>query len=244
MSNQGEFNYVHRAGRSKKRRGKNGLGTPISFSDSLRSTREGLMSSGWWDTYHASRGGSCHRPSKEIGSPTKSAESRAQLCVLLDLCTELEIVEADVEIFDPAFEEQDILALRDLGLCVLNENKKGAHVIDMPTLVYMPHCGIGLYERFFRANWSGEGMGRIILVANDMTTYIESKPMRTLEFKTPCVARIAPRLCSTLFPPSSKFPGAFNNTALQIFEDNDEYIWSLAGLPEYSDEHGDDGEVR
>ncbi|KAJ1309874.1 hypothetical protein OPQ81_006638 [Rhizoctonia solani] len=271
MSNQGEFNYVHRAGRSKKRRGKNGLGTPISFSDSLRSTREGLMSSGWWDTYHAEvvpaivqarrsvlnkqrvnigqmNAEACDLGLRSLclglGSPTKSAESRAQLCVLLDLCTELEIVEADVEIFDPAFEEQDILALRDLGLCVLNENKKGAHVIDMPTLVYMPHCGIGLYERFFRANWSGEGMGRIILVANDMTTYIESKPMRTLEFKTPCVARIAPRLCSTLFPPSSKFPGAFNNTALQIFEDNDEYIWSLAGLPEYSDEHGDDGEVR
>ncbi|GAB1517647.1 hypothetical protein RhiTH_000696 [Rhizoctonia solani] len=52
--------------------------------------------------------------------------------------------------------------------------QKGVHVIDTPTLVYMPHCGIGLYERFLRANWSGEGMNRIILVANDMAAYTES----------------------------------------------------------------------
>ncbi|KDN51777.1 hypothetical protein RSAG8_00325, partial [Rhizoctonia solani AG-8 WAC10335] len=108
-----------------------------------------------------------------LGPPTKSAESRAQLGVLLDLCAELAIAGTDVEVFDPAFEEQDILALRGLGLGVLEENKKGAHVIDTPTFVYMPHCGIGLYERFLRANWSGGGMGRIILVANDMAAYVE-----------------------------------------------------------------------
>ena len=51
--------------------------------------------------------------------------------------------------------------------------QKGTHVIVTPTLVYMPHCGIGLYERFLRANWSGGGMGRIILVANDMAAYVE-----------------------------------------------------------------------
>ncbi|CAE6520801.1 unnamed protein product [Rhizoctonia solani] len=158
MTDQGEFNYVHRAGRNKKRR-KNGPAIPISFADSLRTTREGLVSSGWWGTYR--------------GSPTKSAESRAQLCVLLDLCAELAIIGTNIEVFDPAFEEQDISALHDLGLRVLKENKKGAHVIDTPTLVYMPHCGIGLYERFLRANWSGEGMGRIILVANDMAAYVE-----------------------------------------------------------------------
>jgi hypothetical protein len=48
-----------------------------------------------------------------------------------------------------------------------------------------------------------------------------------------------------LFPPSTKFPGAFNNTALQVLDDKgDERTWSLAGLPEYSDEDGEDGEVR
>ncbi|CUA75007.1 hypothetical protein RSOLAG22IIIB_01642 [Rhizoctonia solani] len=109
----------------------------------------------------------------------------------------------------------------------------------------MPHCGIGLYERFLRANWSGGGMGRIILVANAMAAYVESKPMRILEARTPCVARIAPRLHSFMLPPSTKFPGAFNNIALQTLDDdNDEHTWSLAGLPEYSDEYGEDGEVR
>jgi hypothetical protein len=37
----------------------------------------------------------------------------------------------------------------------------------------MPHCGIELYERFLRANWSGERLGRIVLVANDLQAYAE-----------------------------------------------------------------------
>ncbi|KAH7340772.1 hypothetical protein B0J17DRAFT_333109 [Rhizoctonia solani] len=218
MTDQGEFNYVHRAGRSKKRRGKSGPSAPIPFSDMLRSTREVLVSSGWWDTYRAevvpaivqarrsvlnkqrTVTGQIDAETRDVGlrslclglgPPTKSAESRAQLCVLLDLCAELAIAGTDVEVFDPAFEEQDILVLRELGLGVLDENKKGAHVIDVPTFMYMPHCGLGLYERFLRANWSGGGMGRIILVANDMAAYVESQPTRILEAKTPCVALIA-----------------------------------------------------
>ncbi|CAE6475840.1 unnamed protein product [Rhizoctonia solani] len=200
MTDQGEFNYVHRAGRSKKRRGKNGPNGPISFSDLLRSTREVLVSSGWWEIYRAevvpvivqarrsvlnkqqtvtgqidaeARDAGLRFLCLGLGPPTKSAESRAQLCVLLDLCAELAIAGTNVEVFDPAFEEQDVFALRELGLGVLDENKKGAHVIVVPTIVYMPHCGLGLYERFLRANWSGGGMGRIILVANDMAAYVE-----------------------------------------------------------------------
>ncbi|KAF8758648.1 SRR1 [Rhizoctonia solani] len=244
MTDPNQFHYVHRAGRSKKRRGKNASGS-ISLSDLLRSTREGLVSSGWWDNYRAevvpviaqTRRLVLDRQHPDVeqtgpdirevglrslclglGSPIKSAESRAQLCVLLDLCAELAI--------------------------------KGAHVIDTPTLVYMPHCGIGLYERFLRANWSGEGMNRIILVANDMAAYTERN--LTSEKETPILNTMLhhltprpPRLRSLPFPTSSKFPGAFNNTALQVLDDkNGGHTWTLAGLPEYSDEDGEEGEVR
>ena len=115
-----------------------------------------------------------------LGRPTKSVESRAQLGVLLDLCDELAIARAEVELFDPAFEVDDISVLRDLGLSVLDENKRGAYVIDTPTLVYVPHCGVELYERFLRANWSAEAMGRIILVANNLAAYVESCPFHSL----------------------------------------------------------------
>ncbi|KAB5596445.1 SRR1-like protein [Ceratobasidium theobromae] len=108
-----------------------------------------------------------------LGRPTASNESRAQLCVLLDLCAELAIAATDTVLFDPAFEDNDISALHGLGLKVSNVNKKGAYAIDTPTLVFMPHCGIELYERFLRANWTGEQMRRIILVANDLFEYAE-----------------------------------------------------------------------
>lgn len=52
-------------------------------------------------------------------------------------------------------------------------SQKGHYVIDEQTLVFMPHCGVKLYERFLRANWTEEGMDRIILVGNDLRAYVE-----------------------------------------------------------------------
>ena len=45
--------------------------------------------------------------------------------------------------------------------------------METPTLVFMPHCGVKLYERFLRANWTDEGRGRMILVGNDLRAYVE-----------------------------------------------------------------------
>ncbi|KAG9103688.1 hypothetical protein FRC06_008939 [Ceratobasidium sp. 370] len=151
-----------------------------------------------------------------LGRPTLSIEARAQLCLLLDLCAELEITPTDTELFDPAFEDADVAGLSDLGLRVKSENNKGAYVIDTPTLVFMPHCGIELYERFLRANWSGGALARILLVANDLQTYVESTAL----------------------------PGAFNNTALQVLaRESDKHAHAWALPPEA--EGGSDGdEVR
>ncbi|KAG9127654.1 hypothetical protein FRC07_011240 [Ceratobasidium sp. 392] len=296
--------------------------TPPVFSDLLERTREQLVSSGWWNTYRAEIVPEINRASKSIvgsgdteeydgggrneasssrwkclclglGRPTSSIEARAQLSVLLDLCDELQITPTDTELFDPAFEDADVAGLSDLGLRVMSENKKGAYVIDTPTLVFMPHCGVELYERFLRANWSGSTLARVLLVANDLGSYAESTPARRLEARSPCVAKLgksvflvgpyppprapappvvnhsrsrtfdtriyasahpyalshsaAPRLESTLFPPSTALPGAFNSTALQVLARADDYdhagAWTLPPPPEADAEEGD-GEVR
>ncbi|QRW00720.1 SRR1-like protein [Ceratobasidium sp. AG-Ba] len=179
-----------------------------------------------------------------LGRPTSSIESRAQLCLLLDLCAELNITPGDTDLFDPAFEDADVAGLNDLGLRLMSENNKGAYVINTPTLVFMPHCDVELYERFFRANWSGDALARVLLVANDLQLYIDSTPVRKLEARSPCVAKLAPRLESTLFPPSTALPGAFNNTALQVLITNgDKHAWTWALPPDMED--GSDGsEVR
>lgn len=54
----------------------------------------------------------------------------------------------------------------------------GAYAIKTPTLVFMPHCDIELYDHFLRANWSEEGMGRVILVGNDLAAYVERRITR------------------------------------------------------------------
>ncbi|KAG8747627.1 hypothetical protein FRC10_000170 [Ceratobasidium sp. 414] len=196
------FIYVNRTSRRARGKGRMRNQTPPPFSDLLQRTRELLVSSGWWDTYRAEIVPGINRASRSIvgngvgdddgneapvsrwkclclglGRPTSSIEARAQLCLLLDLCAELEITPTDTELFDPAFEDADVAGLSGLGLQVMSENHKGAYVIGTPTLVFMPHCGVELYERFLRANWSGGALARILLVANDLQTYVES-PIR------------------------------------------------------------------
>ncbi|KAG9096366.1 hypothetical protein FS749_008642 [Ceratobasidium sp. UAMH 11750] len=243
--------------------------TRPAFSDLVQRTRELLVSSGWWDSYRAEIVPGINRASRSIlgngvddegnealvsrwkclclglGRPTFSIEARAQLCVLLDLCAELEITPTDTELFDPAFEDADLAGLSGLGLQVESENAKGAYVIDTPTLVFMPHCAIELYERFLRANWAGGTLARILLVANDLQTYVESTPARRLEARSPCVTRLAPRLELIQFPPSTALPGAFNNTALQVLaREGDKHAHAWALPPEAEEGGSDDGEVR
>jgi hypothetical protein len=50
-------------------------------------------------------------------------------------------------------------------------------VID-PTLVFMPHCELDLYERLWRANWTADTLPRILLIGNDLREY-SAKYVRT-----------------------------------------------------------------
>ncbi|KAG8689725.1 hypothetical protein FRC09_012282 [Ceratobasidium sp. 395] len=243
-------NRASRRGRSRGK-GRMRNQTPIVFSDLLQRTRELLVSSGWWDNYRAEIVPKINRASRSIvgngdegddadrneaaspastrwkclclglGRPTLSIEARAQLCLLLDLCDELKITPTETELYDPAFEDADVAGLSDLGLRVTSENRKGAYVMTTPTLVFMPHCGVELYERFLRANWSGQTLARILLVANDLGAYAESTAL----------------------------PGAFNNTALQVLaraDDKHAYAWTVPPEATTAAEEGgtDDGEVR
>jgi hypothetical protein len=49
----------------------------------------------------------------------------------------------------------------------------GKHEVERPTILYMPHCDLKLYENIIGANWSEEQLARIIFVANRFKDYTD-----------------------------------------------------------------------
>jgi hypothetical protein len=48
-----------------------------------------------------------------------------------------------------------------------------SHVLSVPTIAYMPHCDMVLYESFLRENWSKDRISFMTLIANTLADYIE-----------------------------------------------------------------------
>jgi hypothetical protein len=42
-----------------------------------------------------------------------------------------------------------------------------------PTICFMPHCDIEIYENLLQANWSKERLPNIVLVANRLADYLD-----------------------------------------------------------------------
>lgn len=59
----------------------------------------------------------------------------------------------------------------------------GSYTFDAPTLAYMPHCPKELYDALLRANWSKDGLRRLVLCGNDLERY-------SMSADTPALARI------------------------------------------------------
>ena len=44
--------------------------------------------------------------------------------------------------------------------------------IETPTLLFMPHCDMGLYEALLRDNWSSERLCNLFLIGNLFSDYL------------------------------------------------------------------------
>ena len=51
--------------------------------------------------------------------------------------------------------------------------QSAVYPLSEPTIVYMPHCDLPLYENILRANGSRDRLGRLVLIANRLSEYID-----------------------------------------------------------------------
>ncbi|KAH9842891.1 SRR1-domain-containing protein [Rhodofomes roseus] len=108
-----------------------------------------------------------------LGSPSASRDARAQLALLLAICEDLHIDRANVSVYDPVFAEADIALLAALGVARLTEDRHGRFRAAAPTVAFMPHCDLQLYENLLRENWAGAGLSPLVLIANRLSDYAE-----------------------------------------------------------------------
>ncbi|KIJ69354.1 hypothetical protein HYDPIDRAFT_105955 [Hydnomerulius pinastri MD-312] len=125
-----------------------------------------------------------------LGSPSSSRDARAQLAFLNRLCAFADIDSTNVSVYDPVFTDADRELFRVLGMQCLADNKDVKHSLDRPTILYMPHCDLKLYEMVIRANWTYERLYEILFLANRFGDYIDNNPASKMARESPCLTRL------------------------------------------------------
>ncbi|KAF8626253.1 hypothetical protein AX15_004931 [Amanita polypyramis BW_CC] len=152
-----------------------------------------------------------------LGSPSSSQNARVQLAFLLEICDHLSIERHMVSLYDPIFSREDLSLLEGLRLTVLSNNENGVHPMDAPTIVFMPHCDMELYENLLKANWKPQlHTMKLLFIANQLSEYLINNPMHILEAKAPYLVQVVPLLEHRALPASKTWPTAFNNIAVQF----------------------------
>lgn len=47
----------------------------------------------------------------------------------------------------------------------------GKYTVKSRTMLFMPHCGVELYENILRENWNADALKRILLLGNVLQEY-------------------------------------------------------------------------
>ncbi|TFK72164.1 SRR1-domain-containing protein [Pluteus cervinus] len=115
-----------------------------------------------------------------LGSPSLSLNARVQLAFLLALCDHLHIDYAKVAIYDPVFEADDLALLESLQMRPLTENRARCfyllfqYRLTQPTICFMPHCDLELYENIIKTNWNRDNhLSNLFFIANRFADYVE-----------------------------------------------------------------------
>ncbi|KIY54001.1 hypothetical protein FISHEDRAFT_32324 [Fistulina hepatica ATCC 64428] len=159
-----------------------------------------------------------------LGSPTVSSSARVQLAFLTSLCARFKINPSNVFLYDPIFSDQDCSLFLDLAYTVLSSGVillqlSGVLSVDEPTILFMPHCDLELYEAVLRANWSVTRLRHLKFISNNFYDYSDNIPAQSLQKRAPCLAKVGHNMMHKLLPECESWPHAFNNTALQHITD-------------------------
>ncbi|CAG8565441.1 4652_t:CDS:10 [Ambispora leptoticha] len=100
-------------------------------------------------------------------------------------------ISGSVYIYDPILTSLDFEVLVYYGIILIEENEKAKRIITQPTLFYMPHCPIGLYNNVIGANWQRYNLTNLLLIGNRLEFYAERCPSAKFKMKAPYLSSIS-----------------------------------------------------
>lgn len=170
-----------------------------------------------------------------LGSPSNSLVACAQLVLLLHL-QQLILEPQSVLIYDPVFDDEDVIGLKELGFEVLSATQSQiCYNTFAPRLFFLPHCELWLYEALVRANWTPDGLSSLLMISNSFHTYSDKLLAKEMRNLYPCVWRLTPLLKCLPLPRSPSHETAFTELAIQFIDSSqhalpprDDTFWTLA----------------
>lgn len=107
-----------------------------------------------------------------IGSIENYENPRLQLSLAILLKRKFGWI-GSLEVFDPILSATECRVMESFGCFVLSENEQGRRCAQKPTLFFMPHCEVNLYNNLLQENWTVELLNHVVLFGNSFETYEE-----------------------------------------------------------------------
>ncbi|KAJ7516568.1 hypothetical protein O6H91_22G063300 [Diphasiastrum complanatum] len=107
-----------------------------------------------------------------VGSILSSEVSRCQLSLALLLRKKFLYI-ANVLVFDPVLTALEQKVITCLGCSMLMHNEEGRRTVKVPTVFYMPHCEVTLYDNLLQANWVDHHLSSLAILGNSFGVYQE-----------------------------------------------------------------------
>lgn len=152
--------------------------------------------------------------------------------------------------YDPCVTPLETKVLSELNIELLATNEQGKRSVrNLPTLFFMPHCPLRLYENVFWANWDVLTSVPIIVFGNSLHTYADLSKVggRHLDIIAPIMTWLQEQIVSFTKEDLQNMPGnfesAFNDCYLTYVSEVIDGVEKLSWPDRTKDIPSDDDEV-
>lgn len=106
-----------------------------------------------------------------LGSIRTDSVSRKQLSFIIMLRQKLSL-SGEFLCFDPILKEDEYALMKEhFNIDQIGVNEECARQVSKPTLAFMPHCDLPMYNNLLWANWSRNSIDKIVIIGNSMEGY-------------------------------------------------------------------------
>lgn len=156
----------------------------------------------------------CDLVSYGLGSFT-SRVSIAQLALIILIMKEFDIGQS--LIYDPLMDLVDEAILKEYSISKIDKNERAYHPIDArPTIFWMPHCPLGLYDNLIESNFSYGKLEKIMIIGNNFGSYHDRLRIADLAKKAPYVSWIFPYMDISCIKEREQWIVEFSDVAIHL----------------------------